>query len=291
MKKSSVTSHKLQVRIKFIAFALVVWCLSALGGYAQNYPQRIISLGPSITEELYLLGSEDKLIANTTYCTKPPEAKKKEKIGTVVEMNVEKIFNLKPDLVLATSLTNPKAKEKLKKLGIKVITFSEPRSFNQICEQFLELAKLGGKEKEAEEIIHKTKASVDIIKKRVKNLQRPKVLVQVGSKPLFVATGNSFINDYIEFAGGINIARNAKVGIYSREQVLKNNPDVIIIVTMGIVGEKEKEIWDKYKTLNAVKNDRIYIIDSYKLCSPTPVSFGEALEEIAHMLHPMSSGK
>lgn len=253
--------------------------------YSQNIPQRIISLGPSITEELYILGVDNRLIANTIYCVKPPEAKLKEKIGTVVEINIEKIFNLRPDLVIATSLTNPKAKEKLKNLGIKVISFSEPKNFNQIYEQFLQLAKLVGKEREAKEIINNTKKNVNRIIEMVNSHKKPKVLIQVGTKPLFVATGESFLNDYIEYAGGINIAKDAKQGIYSREEVLRRNPDIIIIVTMGIAGEEERKVWQNYKSLNAVKNGRIYVVDSDKFCSPTPISLVDNLKEMVSILH------
>jgi len=256
------------------------------GTFAANPPQRIISLGPSITEQIYLLGAENKLIANTIYCKKPPQAKEKEKIGTVVEVNLEKIVGLKPDLVLATSLTNRKAKEKLKNLGIEVAVFPEPETFTQICSQFLELGRLTGKEKKAEEIVKSVKSKVASIKNEVENLQKSKVFIQLGARPLFAATGASFVNDFIEFAGGINIAKEARTGIYSREQVLKKNPDVIIIATMGIAGEKEKGAWERYKSLKAVGKNRIYIIDSYKLCSPTPISFVETLEELVKILHP-----
>ncbi|MFH1823743.1 MAG: helical backbone metal receptor [Candidatus Firestonebacteria bacterium] len=253
---------------------------------ADILPQRIISLGPSITKGLYLLEVQDKLIANTIYCLSPAGAEKKEKIGTVIDINIEKIFNLKPDLVLATSLTNPKAKEKLKRLEIKVITLSMPENFSDLCKQFLELGRLVGKEKESEKIVKNAEDNVKFIKKKVEILGKPKVLVQVGAKPLFVATGSCFINDYIEIAGGINIAKDAKEGIYSREQVLSANPDVIIITAMGIAGEEEKKVWEKYKTLSATENNRIYIISTDELTSPTPVSFVKTLEEIVNILHP-----
>jgi iron complex transport system substrate-binding protein len=256
---------------------------SALIYSEENYPQRIISLGSSITKALYLLGMEDKLIANTIYCTSPPQAKEKEKIGTAVKANIEKIFDLKPDLVLATPLTDPKAIEKLKSLGVKVVTFPTPKDFSDICKQFLELGKLTGKEKEAKRIVKNVEDKVASIKKKVEHLPRPKVLIQVGTKPLFAATGRYFVNDYIEFAGGINIAKEAKDGIYSREEVLKSNPDVIIITTMV---EEEKRVWQKYKTLSAAKNGWIYIIDADKLTSPTPVIFVNALEELVHIFHP-----
>jgi len=254
------------------------------------YPQRIISLGPAITEELYILGAEDRLIGCTVYCQRPPEAKNKEKVGTAIEVNLEKIVSLRPDLVLATSLTDPDAKEKLKNLGIKTVTFPAAKDFNEICGQFQELGRIVGREKQAAEVAALARKRVDSLGKRIKGLKRPKVFIQVGAKPLVTATGDSFINDSIELAGGINIAKEAGTGLYSREEVVRRNPDVMIIVTMGIAGKEEKEAWAKYKTLNAVKNGRIYVIDSYRLCSPTPVSFAETLEEIARILHPQLQG-
>ena len=230
------------------------------------------------------------MIANTVYCISPSEARKKEKIGTVVKVNIEKVLNLEPDVVLATSLTNPEAKEKLKTLGIKVITFPAPKDFSQMCEQFLKLGRLVGKEKRAQEILRDAENKVSSVKEKVKGLSKPKVLIQVGTKPLFAATGRYFVSDYIELAGGVNVAKGAREGIYSREQVLKANPDVIIITTMGIAAEEEKKVWERYKDLSAVKKDRIYIIDTENLTSPTPPIFARTLEEIAHILHPELSG-
>ena len=68
--------------------------------------------------------------------------------------------------------------------------------------------------------------------------------------------------------------------------MLERNPDVIIITTMGIAGEKEKETWMKYGSIAAVRDNNIYILDPDKVCSPTPVTFVEALKEIAEITHP-----
>ena len=253
---------------------------------SNDYPQRIVSLGPAITEELYLLGVEDKLIANTIYCQRPPEARKKLKIGTVITVDIERILNLKPDLVLATSLTDPKQVEKLRKLGLKVWRFPQAKNFSQICDNFLQLSKMVGKEKRAHNILAKVKQQIQKVKTRFGNLPKPRVFIQVGANPLFTVTKDSFINELIELAGGVNIARGVKSGFYSREQVIKQNPDIILIVTMGIVGEQEKKIWQKFKNINAIRNNRIYIIDSNKVCSPTPLSFVEALQELTRIFHP-----
>lgn len=281
--KSQFPIPKLLIgKVGIIAFLFIVQSLFA----QENIPQKIISLGPSLTKALYLLGVQDKLIANTIYCNDPPEAKMKEKIGTAQKVSIEKVFHLEPDLVLATALVDPRSTEKLENLGLKVVTFSTPTDFNDICEQFLELSRLVNKEKEAKEIITKAESEIALIRERVKDLNKPRVLIQVGTRPLVVATGCYFVNDYIEFSGGINIAKDVKEGIYSREQVLKENPDVIIIATMGIATEEEKKIWQKYEILNAVKNKQIYIIDTDKITSPTPQSFAETVKEFVHILHP-----
>ncbi len=268
-----------------IVFVCLVGGIFSAALASEKYPSRIISLGPSITESLYLLGEGERIIAVTTYCLRPIEAKKKERVGSIRESNVEKIISLRPDLVIATSLTSPRTVEKLRKIGIKVVVFAEPKNYVKLCEQFIELSALVGKEDAAARVLTETNARINVLREKVRGLNSPAVFVQVGSKPLFAATGNTFINDFIVFSGAHNIAGDAASGLYSREEVLKRNPEVILIVTMGISGEQEKTIWEKYKTVDAVRNKRIYFVDSDKVCSPTPLGFAETLEEIVLMLH------
>ncbi|MCL5408994.1 MAG: ABC transporter substrate-binding protein [Candidatus Omnitrophica bacterium] len=249
-----------------------------------KYPQRIISLGPTITQDLFLLGVGNKIVGDTIYDVKPPQAKFIKKVGSVVEINVEKIVSLKPDIVFATSLTSPNQKEELKNLGIRVVTFSEPKNFNGICRQFLEIGKIVGEENKAENIIEKSRKEVSEIKEKIKHLPKKKVFIELGDNPLFTASGNTFINDFIKFAGGINIAQNAGSGIYSREEVIKQNPDVIIIDNMEIFFKNEKKIWEKYKTINAVKNNKIFGINQYLLSSPTPENFPKTLNKMVFFI-------
>ncbi len=248
--------------------------------------QRIISLGPAITEQLYLLGVQDRLVGCTIFCKRPKEAENKEKVGTVIEINLEKVVSLIPDLVLATPLTDFRYVEKLKKIGVKVVRFPLAGDFNQLSIQFLELGEIVGRKQKAEEIVIVARNEVERIKEVVESFPKRTVFVQVGANPLFTVNDDSFVHDFIKLAGGINVAGRVKSGFYSREKVLDDNPEVIIIATMGIIGEEEKEIWQQYKTIKAVNNNRIYIIDSYALCSPTPLSFVETLKEIAEILHP-----
>ena len=249
--------------------------------FAQNTPQRIVSLGPAVSRQLSLLGVEDKIVGVTRYCKIP-----KEIIGTVIKAHIEKIVMLRPHLVIATPLTNPKDIQKLKALGINVIIFEEAKSFLELCEQFLKMARIVEREEFAKEILEIAKKRISSIQKKLKDLSRPTVIVQIGARPLWVATRDSFINDFIELAGGVNIGPPGRSGLVSREYVVRGSPHVIIIVAMGFKGEEEKRRWKRFKTIEAVKNKRIYIVDPYELCSPTPASFPQTVEEISKLLHP-----
>jgi len=251
---------------------------------SENIPQRIVSLSPVITEEIFILGKGDKIVGNTIYCTRPEEAKYKEKVGNIIDVSVEKIYSLKPDIVFATNLTNQKDLKKLKSLGIKVKVFNYPLNFNQLCNDFINIGGIIDEEKKAKEIVNHVKMKLEIIKNQTKNKRKVKVLIQVGTNPLWVAGTDSFVNDFILFSGGDNVIKG-KGGIYSIEEIIKRNPEIIITTAMGINTEEEKKNWSKYKMIDAVKNDKIFIIDSNKLCSPTPNSFLEIVEELYKIFH------
>lgn len=227
----------------------------------------------------------------TTYCQRPAEAARKDKVGTILEINIEEVVIQKPDLVLATNLNQRTSIEKLRTLGVRVVVFPLARNFTQLCEQFLQLGKLIQKEKEAEKIVRAAKSRIEGVREAVRDFPRPRVFVQVGAKPLFAATKDYFIHDFIVLAGGRNIAEEAGAGLYSREKVIAADPDVILITTMGIAGQEERGKWERYGTLKAVQRDRIYIVDPDVYCTPTPLSFGETLREMAEIIHPGLAGK
>jgi ABC-type Fe3+-hydroxamate transport system substrate-binding protein len=248
-------------------------------------PQRIVSLVPNITEELYLLGAQDRIVGVTIFCQRPPDAQQKERVGTVVEVNVEKILSLQPDLVIASPLTDHKQIQKLQEVGVRVEIFQAPRDFQALCSGFLKLAQMVGREKGAQEIINQAKGELDTMKGRVKGLPKPRVFVQIGERPLVAAGKDSFIDDFVNCAGGVNIAHEVKTSVYSCEEVVRRNPDIIIIAKMGMAGEQEKGTWVKYKTIRAVQTDKIYMVDPYRFCSPTPLSFVEQVKELVRLFH------
>lgn len=267
-------------------FLTVLLMLTACWANAATFPQRVVSLGPALTEELLLLGLGDAIVGVTTYCVIPEEKKDIVRVGTITDIDLEKIVALNPDLVLATALTNAQQVKKLRSLDIRVISLPYYNSYQHICEEFISLGEITGRKEQAEEIVTREKKKVATIVQMTKALPRLKVFLQVGSDPLFTVSNKSFVNDFIVLAGGINIAAESGVGMYSREEVIKRDPDIIIVTAMGITGEKEKRKWQRFNSINAVKNNRIYIIDPYRIGSPTPETFVDTLEEIVVMLYP-----
>ena len=252
-------------------------------------PQRIVSLGPIITEMIYLLDADKQLIANTSYCIKPEDARNKEKIGSMIQMNVEKIISLRPDLILASPLSKAKQLAVLENMGVRVKRITNPKTFAEMCQLTLTMGELLGREEKARMIVDQAQKEVDAVLAITRNLPKKTVFMQIGVKPLHSATRDTFLNEYIEYAGGINIAAQEKTGVYSREKVLEGNPDVIFITTMGsseALGEHEKETWMRYPTLKAAQKNEIHILNSYLVCSPTAGTFARGLREIARILHP-----
>ena len=257
-------------------------------------PKRVVSLSPIITETIYLVGAEDRLIANTTYCTVPEAAKFKEKIGSVIQMNVEKIIRLKPDLVIASPLSREKQLMMLEKLHIPVLKADNPRTFDQICQMTLDFGRKLGQAHTAEKITRETRAEANAILAMTDPLDKPSVFIQIGIKPLHSANKDMFINEYIRYGGGVNVAEHQGTGVYSREKVLADNPDVILIATMGSstkAGEQERKKWMTYKNLKAVQNGRVHVLDPEMICSPTPVTFVGGLKKVAKLLHPELGGE
>lgn len=251
--------------------------------------RRIISLGPLITENIFLLGAGDDLVGNTFYCQRPQAALNKEKVGSVMELSIEKIVSLRPDLILASNLTPPQQVAKLEHLGFQVETFRQPSSFTEICAQFLRLGRLLELEEQAEAIVDQAVLKVQNIQHAVAGLPRQKVFLQVGAHPLFSSVRSSFTHDFIELAGGENIAGDQSSGAIKTEKVIALDPDVIIVAVMGNehgVGAEQKQAWATYTSIKAARNGRVHVMDPDLVCSPSPTTFADTLVTIAALIHP-----
>ena len=264
---------------KFIL--LFILLITAITGYSQKH-KRIVSLAASITQNLYLLGANEDIVGCTRFCiTEPTDSI--PVVADAVSVNMEKIVALQPDIVLASGLTPPKVLEGFERMGIKTKRLNQPKNFEEICQQFITLGEISGKADKAEATVKECKARLENLKKGINFNNPPKVFMEIGCDPLFSALPGSFMHDYIQQTGGVNIAQDLDNAMVSKEFVLLQNPDIIFVVGMGIVGENEITKWKEIKSLNAVKNNKIFPLDQY-ICSPTPVTFVETVEELIQLM-------
>src|SRR5215467_8449313 len=106
--------------------------------------RRIVSLAPSLTETIYALGLQDRLVGDTDYCDYPPDAQKKTKVGGGINPSLEKIASLRPDLVLVTKSYNRlETTQSLDVLGIPSYA-TDPHNVDEIIASTKRLADLLG---------------------------------------------------------------------------------------------------------------------------------------------------
>lgn len=287
---------------KIILFITITLIVSSLGcitfekssedTYSQTLhkrPERIVSLAPSNTEILFALGLEDKIVGVTEYCNYPEEAKKKEKVGGFSTVNLEKVISLKPDLIIASPLTGRENIESLRRLGFDVVVI-QYNTLEDVLVKIRMIGNLTGKSGEASILLKNMEKRINAITEKVGNLpenERPRVLYLLWHDPLRTAGKNTFEDDLIRAAGGINIAGNAtRYPIINLETIIKEDPQVII-VALGMSNKTYEYVKneDRLKNTAAIRNRRLYVVDSDIVNRPGP-RIVEALEEFAKCIHP-----
>lgn len=254
-----------------------------------SLPQRIVSLAPSITETLYSLNLGERIVGVTEFSNYPDEAKRKPNVGSYINLNIEKIISLKPDLIIAIADGNKKESVgTLERLGYSVYTIN-PRCVKDVFRTIVNIGKITGCVDRANKLIKELKNRINYIESRTRGIERPRVFFQIGINPVVTVGKDTFHNDLIKMAGGLNISGNekAKYPRYSMEEVLLNTPDIIIISSMDRGGgfDRKKREWMKWKSIPAVKNGRIYVIDSDLVDHPSPRII-DGLEELSRLIHP-----
>lgn len=252
-------------------------------------PRRIVSLAPNITEIIFALGQEHRLMGATRYSDFPPEAKKLPKVGSYVHLDLEKIVALKPDLCIAIKDGNPIAVAKrLESLKIPVYAVN-PRNLETIMQTVLEIGGLINAQKEADLLVKDMDLRIQKVKSLVSNVaHRPRVFFQIGVSPIVSVGTHTFIHGLIVLAGGTNLAQGPiSYPRFSREQVLALSPEVIIITSMAraAVFEQVKAEWNKWPDLPAVRDQRIFLEDSNFFDRPTP-RLVDGLELLVRLIHP-----
>jgi iron complex transport system substrate-binding protein len=252
-------------------------------------PERIVSLAPNVTEILFGLGLDEEIVGVSNHSNFPEKAKSKVRVGSYIRLDFEKIASLNPDLIIATGAGNTRDMvDRLGKLGFQTYVIY-PKNFRDILQSIARIGQVVNREKEARAIIEGMRKRSERVIELTRGLPRPKVFIQIGDVPIVTVGKGSFADDLIRLAGGENIAGKEKE-VYPRlglEEILKRSPEVIVISSMNPKADYQKIVqeWTRWKTIPAVKNGRIYLIDSDLLDRPSPRII-DGLEELARVLHP-----
>lgn len=252
----------------------------------QSEPKRVVSLSPNFTETIFDLNKQNILVGRTDFCNYPKEVSKVQSIGTITDPNVEKIVQLKPDLVIASNLTKPNNLKKLEQLNIKVLTISKRESFENTYSNIEDIGKVLNANEKARSIVSNMKEKVKSVQEKVKDKKSPTVyyVVSYGTSGDFTAGKDTFIGKMIEMAGGKNAASDVTGWNYSLEKLIEKNPDVLICSNKfnsknGIKSTKG------YKDLDAVKKNKLFEIDEDIISRQGP-RLADGLETLAKIIHP-----
>ena len=254
-----------------------------------DHPTRIVSLAPSITEILFALEISSRLVGATQFSDYPAAARSLPKVGSYVHLNVEKIVALSPDLCIAVKDGNPvTAISKLEGMGIPVYAV-DPRNLEAVLKTLEELGRLLDVTDRATAIVSNMQDRIDRVEQCIAGAShRPTVFFQIGVSPIVSVGTPTFLHELIVMAGGINLAQGiTPYPRFSKEEVIVMRPEVLIITSMArqIVFEQVKREWQQWNAMPAVRNDRIYLVDSDVLDRPSP-RLVDGLEMLARLIHP-----
>lgn len=224
---------------------------------------RIVSLSPAITEIIYLIEAQDKLVAVSDYCDYPEATSKLPKVGGMQNINMEALMELHPDVVLIGSIVSKKDVMAMEKMNVPVITVKEEGSIEGMADMMEVVGRITHHEQIATQQARKWRERIAQMKKlsAQRKGSRPTVyyVVGFGDAGDFTAPKSSHIHEIIQLAGCDNVGESLTGWNVSREFLFQSNPDIILI---------RKEDYDAfckqhpYTMLDAVKKGHVYPIES-----------------------------
>ncbi|WP_372872994.1 cobalamin-binding protein [Shewanella sp.] len=230
--------------------------------HSQADAERIIALSPHAVEMLYAIGAGSRIVATTDHADYPEQAKLIPRIGGYYGIQMERVLELKPDLIVTWDGGNrAEDLEMLKKFGFKVFS-SDPKTLDAVAQELLVLGELTGTQDTARQVAATYRA--DLATLRLANRSKPKVRLfyQLWSQPLMTVGKGSWIEQIIEVCNGENLFVDAS-GDYpqvSFEAVLLQKPDVIL--RSQDEGNIHGIDWQQWPEVPAVARGHIYDLDA-----------------------------
>ncbi|MDR7416196.1 MAG: cobalamin-binding protein [Armatimonadota bacterium] len=245
-------------------------------------PRRIVSLAPSMTEILYAIGARDLVVGVSSADDYPPEVRRKPQVGGV-HLDYERLAALRPDLVVGLVSLQRANLERLRGLGYRVLAL-DPRSLQDTYRAILLLGQVTGRTEGARGVVEGMRERVNRIRTQLpRSRPRPRVFVEVWDQPFLTAARGTFLHDLLGLAGGENVFRElAGWPQVSEEQILRRNPEVILVLHPGRDRVMRRPAW---RLLDAVRAGRVYALNPSWVTRPGP-RLVLGLEQIARVLHP-----
>lgn len=250
-------------------------------------PSRIASVTEGTDEILSALVPKKDVVMVTSYATDPNYSNVAgfaAGIKSITTANAESILSVNPDLVLVASYTDQNVVNQIEQTGVPAYEFNDFNSISDIERNIGVVGKLVGETAKANQVVASMKASLNRTLLAVKGKTKPTVLNF--SSYHYVAGRNTTVNDIIVDAGGINAA--AKLDGWQKvtdEQVVKLNPDVIIVSSDDAQFAKQLRTSPAFQTVSAVKHHRIYTIKSADLGSVSQYVV-RGVADVARVIHP-----
>ena len=278
-------------RTKRLAACLVALALVAA---VQNPAKRIVSLVPAVTEMLFAIGAGPRVVAVSSYDGFPPEVKPLPRVGALLDPDVERIFALRPDLVVSYgSQTDLQAQ--LDRARIPVFSYRHA-GLDGIFTTIGALGAATGHQVDADRLTGRLRAELNGLRARVKGRARPRTLLVFERDPatlrgLYVSGGRGFLHEMLDIAGGENVFADVQREAVqpSHETLLTRAPDVIIEVSAtGLIANaasEERKVWAPLASIPAVRTGRIYVLSGEHLVVPGP-RVAQGTEAVARALHP-----
>ena len=254
-------------------------------------PARIVSLVPSVTEIVFSLGAQDRLVGRTDFCDYPLAVRTKPSVGGMVNPNLETLVALKPDLVIGTDEGNREETfRQLERLRIPTYLVHA----NRIAETVDLIARVGeltGHQADAPRLTGEMLRRVEAVRRAVAPFPRPRVLYVLWPDPLIVPGRASMLTELIEIAGGVSITAGDGDAYprLSLEAAVTRAPEVIILADhstgASTAGRAAPEKWQRLVSVPAIRAGRLHSADLSILHRYGP-RVPEGLETLARMIHP-----
>jgi iron complex transport system substrate-binding protein len=254
-------------------------------------PARIVSLVPSVTEIVFSLGAEDRLVGRTDFCDYPPAVRTKPSVGGMVNPNLETLVALKPDLVVATDEGNrEETARQLARLRIPTYLVHANR-IAETVDLIERIGELTGRRTAVPRLTGEMLRRVEAVRRAVAPYPRPRVLYVLWPEPLIVPGRSSILTELIEVAGGTSITAGDGDAYprFSLEAAVARAPEVIILADhstgSSTAGRPAPEKWQRLASVPAIRAGRLHSADLSILHRYGP-RVPDGLETLARIIHP-----